>query len=656
MKKRIDKNGNIYVQETIRNGTKTSTRNVCKLGKLSDLMAENNWTEQQVRDWVDQTVKEMTEEKKNDPQTRYIQVFADKDLPIGIQNDSQLSLDAGYLVLQSLISSFGLPKILEEVADQTKIQYSLTDIVSCLLFNRILDPSSKLQAWKQKDSYVEDFDFSLKNVYRALDLLGQNMDEIQQKLFQNSTRVLENRNTEVLYYDCTNFFFEVEEPDEDKEKENSQTELGLRKYGVSKEHRPNPIVQMGLFVDTNGIPIRFSLFPGNQSEQISINKNVVNELHRKYKIGSFVYCADAGLASSSIKRALNSYSFPSSYIVTQSLKKMDANLQKKCLDEEEEKVWWKYRIYDPARGAMFEKKILFKDIDQSPKNKQIYYHEVWHLDKNNGNKEERLIVTYSPVYAHYLATLRSRHVERAAKKIIREGDRKRPNDPARLIKKTYIVTYSPVYAHYLATLRSRHVERAAKKIIREGDRKRPNDPARLIKKTYITAEGEVAKKAEITIDEEKIAKEARFDGFYCTSTDLDVDIDKILTAARMRWQIEDAFRVSKTCLESRPVYVWTPDHIKAHFLVCFIALLLIKTLEKIMGDQFTIEELIEALKNLRVTKTVRSQGYLPTFVRTDLTDKLMEKFDLPMQKEYISNAKMKQLIKKTKKKRKIATF
>lgn len=609
MKKRIDKNGNIYVQETIRNGTKTSTRNVCKLGKLSDLMAENNWTEQQVRDWVDQTVKEMTEEKKNDPQTRYIQVFADKDLPIGIQNDSQLSLDAGYLVLQSLISSFGLPKILEEVADQTKIQYSLTDIVSCLLFNRILDPSSKLQAWKQKDSYVEDFDFSLKNVYRALDLLGQNMDEIQQKLFQNSTRVLENRNTEVLYYDCTNFFFEVEEPDEDKEKENSQTELGLRKYGVSKEHRPNPIVQMGLFVDTNGIPIRFSLFPGNQSEQISINKNVVNELHRKYKIGSFVYCADAGLASSSIKRALNSYSFPSSYIVTQSLKKMDANLQKKCLDEEEEKVWWKYRIYDPARGAMFEKKILFKDIDQSPKNKQIYYHEVWHLDKNNGNKEERLIVTYSPVYAHYLATLRSRHVERAAKKIIREGDRKRPNDPARLIKKT-----------------------------------------------YITAEGEVAKKAEITIDEEKIAKEARFDGFYCTSTDLDVDIDKILTAARMRWQIEDAFRVSKTCLESRPVYVWTPDHIKAHFLVCFIALLLIKTLEKIMGDQFTIEELIEALKNLRVTKTVRSQGYLPTFVRTDLTDKLMEKFDLPMQKEYISNAKMKQLIKKTKKKRKIATF
>lgn len=609
MKKRIDKNGNIYVQETIRNGTKTSTRNVCKLGKLSDLMAENNWTEQQVRDWVDQTVKEMTEEKKNDPQTRYIQVFADKDLPIGIQNDSQLSLDAGYLVLQSLISSFGLPKILEEVADQTKIQYSLTDIVSCLLFNRILDPSSKLQAWKQKDSYVEDFDFSLKNVYRALDLLGQNMDEIQQKLFQNSTRVLENRNTEVLYYDCTNFFFEVEEPDEDKEKENSQTELGLRKYGVSKEHRPNPIVQMGLFVDTNGIPIRFSLFPGNQSEQISINKNVVNELHRKYKIGSFVYCADAGLASSSIKRALNSYSFPSSYIVTQSLKKMDANLQKKCLDEEEEKVWWKYRIYDPARGAMFEKKILFKDIDQSPKNKQIYYHEVWHLDKNNGNKEERLIVTYSPVYAHYLATLRSRHVERAAKKIIREGDRKRPNDPARLIKKT-----------------------------------------------YITAEGEVAKKAEITIDEEKIAKEARFDGFYCTSTDLDVDIDKILTAARMRWQIEDAFRVSKTCLESRPVYVWTPDHIKAHFLVCFIALLLIKTLEKIMGDQFTIEELIEALKNLRVTKTVRSQGYLPTFVRTDLTDKLMEKFDLPMQKEYISNAKLKQLIKKTKKKRKIATF
>lgn len=608
MKKWIDKRGNIYVQETIRNGTKTSTRNVCKLGKISDLMVKNNWTEQQVREWVDQTVKKMTEEKKNNPSTQYIKVSADQDLPMGLQEGSQLSLNMGYLFIQSLMSSFGLPKILGEVAEKTRIQYSLVDIVSCLLFNRILDPSSKLKAWNDRGNYLEDFDFSLKNVYRALDLLGQNMDEIQQKLFLNSTHVLENRNTEVLYYDCTNFFFETEQPDEDTVTEDGEVVPGTRKYGVSKEHRPNPIVQMGLFVDANGIPIRFSLFPGNQSEQISVDKNVINEIHRKYKIGSFVYCADSGLGSSAIKKALNSYSFPSSYIVTQSLKKMDANLQKRCLDEEDEKVFWKYRFYDAEKGKVVEKKILFKDIDKSPSNKQIYYHEVWHLDKNNGNKEERLIVTYSPVYAHYLATLRNKHLERAEKKLRTEGDRKRPTDPARLIKMT-----------------------------------------------HKTAKGEVAKKVEVTLDQEKIAKEARFDGFYCTSTDLDVDIDKVLAVNKMRWQIEDAFRITKTYLQSRPVYVWTPEHIKAHFLICFIALLLIKTLEKMMNSQFTIGELIDALKNLQVTKTVRNQGYLPTFIRTDLTDKLMEKFDFPMQKEYISNAKMKQLIKKSKKKRKIAT-
>ncbi|MBF0580090.1 IS1634 family transposase [Erysipelotrichaceae bacterium RD49] len=616
MKKYIDKNGNIYVRESYRVGSKTSTRKVCKLGKVSDLMKEHNWSEEQVLQWVDQTVKKMTAEKKEANQAdRYIKMSGNAVISPDSPENSQVSLMGGYLFLQSLLSSLGLPKILVKISEKSRSEFNLSDVVCFLVYSQILNPGSKRHAWTKRESFLEKWDFELHDVYRALDLLGANFELIQQELFKSSHELLNGRNTEVLYYDCTNFYFEIEEQDLTEEEIQLLTDMdyiikpkaGIRRYGVSKEHRPNPLVQMGLFIDSDDIPVRMSIFPGNQSEQISINRETFNEIHRKYKIGSFVYCADGGLGSNNIKKALKSYSFPSSYIVTQSIKKLPEDLQAKCLDLDRTQKW-KYKFFDKTLNRMIEKTILFDDIDQSPKNGTVYYREIWRL--NNDGEEERLIVTYSPKYAHYLKTLRQDHIRRALKKL-----------------KQY------------------------------GNRKRATDPARLISRTDITKDGEVATLTEYEIDEEKIAQEEKYDGFYSLATQLEgASVDTILAVNKQRYQIEMAFRILKTNLEARPVYVRSPERIKGHFLICFIALLVVKILEKSLDNQYTLDNILDVLRDYRVTQLYDDQGYSPTLHPSYLMDDLVKTYDLPLNKVYLTKDQMEQIIKKSKKKRKLTTF
>lgn len=610
MKKYIDKNGNIYVRESYRTGSKTSTRQVCRLGKVADIMKERGWTEQQVLEWVDQTIKEMTAHKKEARQAdRLIRMSADAVISPKYPENTQDSLMGGYLFLQAILSSLGLPKILAAVTEKSRCKFDLNEIVSFLVYSQILNPGSKHHSWAKKDSFLENWNFKLHDIYRALDLLGSNLEFIQQELFKNSHELLGDRNTEILYYDCTNFYFEIEEQDLTAEdirilKENGFTveqKPGLRKYGISKEHRPNPLVQMGLFIDADGIPVRMSIFPGNQSEQISINRETFNEIHRKYKIGRFVYCADAGLASNAIKKALESFSFPCDYIVTQSLKKLPEDLQAKCLDLDRT-AKWAYRYYDENLGRIVEKKILFDGIDQSPGNSTVYYREVWRLTSEG--KEERLVVTYSPKYAHYLRTLRDGHIQRALKKLRKYGDRKRPTDSSRLISRV-----------------------------------------------DTTEQGEVATLTEFSLDEDEIEQEEKFDGFYSLATQLeDADIDTILAVNKQRYQIEMAFRILKTNLEARPVYVRSTERIKGHFLICFIALLVVKILEKSLDDKYTLDQILDVLREYRITRLYGDQGYIPTFHPSEIMDDLVEKYGLPLNNVYLSKAKMDQIIKRSRKK------
>lgn len=628
MKKTITRTGNIYIQESVRNGNKVTSRTVKKLGKVSSIMKEHSWTEQQVMDWIDEQVALLNDEKKNNPGKSTIILSASEKLAKGEGEGAQIPLNMGYLFIQSILSSLGLPKILDRISESSKTQFDLNSITSLLVYDRIIHPSPKLGAFHKKNRFLEPFDFDLHQVYRALDLLGDRLDEIQQELFKSTSKAI-NRNTDVLYYDCTNFFFETEEADPDRTiaDENGKEKVikGDRQYGQSKENRPNPIVQLGLFVDANGIPIRFSVFPGSQSEQVSIDEETFKEIHRKYKIGSFIYCSDAGLASSKIKKSLNSYAFPSYYIVSQSLKKMKGSLQKRCLDEydkdengnpsqkkdDQKPVYWKYQKFDETLGRITERSILFKDIDQSPENKTVYYHEVWHQNHLNGDKPERLIVTYQPVYANYQKRIREEQIKRGEKKAA-SGQKG----------------------------------------------KGPNDPARFFREVKVTADGEVAECSFYELDQEKIDNEARFDGFYCMSTNLEDEhaVSQIMKISKLRWQIEAAFRIMKTDLESRPVYVHTPNRIRAHFLICFLALLVVKILETVLEKKFTVPEILETLKGMQAAKIVGNQGYLPVFVRTDLTDSLTEKFNLPLDRQFITSPKMNQLIARTKKTRKLATI
>lgn len=589
MYKKIDKSGNIYICETFRIGSKTSSRTVSKLGTLSNLMEKNNWTEQQALDWIDQKVKEMTKEAKEQSGAVTIKLSKSKRIP----KDQIRSIRVGYLFLQSIYYSLDIPKIMDEISEHYHFQYSLNDVFSCLVFNRAIEPASKRKSFLLKNDYPESWEFKQNDIYRALSVLGAHSDAIQRKIFQNSRKMM-SRNTSVLYYDCTNFYFEIEEADESK----------FRSYGKSKENRPNPIVQMGLFMDTDGIPLRMSIFPGNQNEQVSIDKTAIREICRNYEIGQFVYCADAGLGSSKIKEALNGYAFPCAYIVTQSIKKLPAKEKAWALDENRNEYWF-YRKYDPISKQIITQKTLFDEIRQDKKNNNIYYREKWHWNKNG--KPERLIVTFSPKYAHYLAEKRDRQLERAEKKLNNAGKRKGINDPARYVKET-----------------------------------------------YLTEDGEIADTTLYEIDEEKVIDEARYDGFYALATDLEDGIDTIIEASKQRWMIETGFREMKSYLDARPVYVRREERIQAHFLICFVALTLIQILKKALSKPYTTEELLETLRKMRL-HVLGNHGYDPDFTRTDLTDDLIDFFDLPLDQEFISDLRLKQIINRTKKKRKIST-
>lgn len=586
MYKRIDSRGNIYVIKSFRSGSKTSSKVIARLGKLSEIMEKNNWTESEALDWIQKEIRRLEAEDHEDSGSVVLTLSKNRDIPL----DEQPSFRTGHLFLQRVLSSLNLPAVCKDIQERYKIQFDLYAILSALVFNRILDPGSKLDAFEHLDEYYGDWDFSLNDIYRSLDVIAQNSTEIQSALFKESMKFVD-RDIATLIYDCSNFYMEIEEA-ADK----------LKQYGKSKENRPNPVIGMGLFTDSEGIPIRMNLFPGNMPDVTTIDKTVINELRNKFDIKQFIYSADAGIASDAIKESLKHFCFPCGYVVTESIKKMtDAN--QACAlgeDVDEDENWWFFHQYSPDLQKVVTHKILFKNINEKEHGNIIFFKEKWIKKDNQTKREERLVVTYSPKYASYLRTLREKHVGRAAKKI-----------------KT------------------------------QGKHKRQTDPARFIKETHLTDEGEVAEKAVLEIDEDKVDKEARFDGFYCVSTNLEkAGIDQILSINKNRWRIEANFRTLKTDLNSRPIFLQNDERIKAHFLICFIGLLTLRLIEKSLDFTYSGPQILEALRGMWMFKQ-KDLGYSPDFKRTELTDHLMKRFDLPLSKEIISPERFAQLEKRS---------
>lgn len=498
------------------NGSATSTI-VRKLGTLDQLIAEHGPTRDDILAWAKNEVKIETEKYKKEKESKTVLIpfHANRQLDY----EKQIFFRGGYLFLQSIYYQMHINKICPKLKMKYKFKYDINAILSDLIYARILEPSSKRSSFKAASEFLEKPSYELHDVYRALDVLGTECDLIQSEVYKNS-HFLENRNDKVLYYDCSNYYFEIEQED------------GSKKYGKIKEHRPNPIIKMGLFMDGDGIPLAFSLFPGNANEQTSL-KPLEKKVLGEFGCQKFIYCSDAGLGSEDI-RAYN-HMGERAYIVTQSIKKL----------KKEEKEWvlntqgFK-RVSDDAPV----------DITKLPEDdKGLYYKDEPYTTKK---LHQRLIITYSPKYALYQKTIRDKQVERA-QKMPDSGNTKK-------------------------------------------NRKNPNDPARFIGTTAATKEGEAAD-IHHYLNESKIAEESQYDGLYAVCTDLlDDEVGDILKVSEGRWQIEECFRIMKTDFSARPVYLQDENRIKAHFLICFLALTIYRFLEKKLESKYTCEELLDALK------------------------------------------------------------
>ena len=565
-------NQDVYIKHSYRKEDgKTSSRIYKKLGKYNALLEQFNGDTDKLMSWAREQAAKETELYKQ--HTGKVSVEFSKSAAIPM--NERRSFNVGYLFLQSLCTQLRLDKICRNIKEHHKFKYDLNAILTDLVFARILSPSSKLASYEYCRSLLEPPKYSLQDVYRSLSVIAEESDFIQSELYKNSN-FIHPRNNRILYYDCTNYYFEIEE------------ENDLKRYGKSKENRPNPIVTMGLFMDADGIPLAFDIFPGNQNEQTTL-KPLESKIIQDFNCSEFIYCSDSGLGSNSNRR-FNSLG-NRAYIITHSLKKMKQEDREIALNPTQ------------FRKVGSRKFIDLRTLDETDEDvyNSIYYKEIPVV---TGNMDETLIVTYSPKYKAYQRKIRTRQIERA-EKIINAPGRKRKG-------------------------------------------KTPNDPMRFVKKTSITPDGEIAEKQVYSIDEEQIQKEEMYDGFYAVITNLEGDVSEIIRVNKQRWEIEESFRIMKTEFEARPVYVRREDRIKAHFMTCYISLLIYRLLEKKLGNVYTASQILETLRSMQMTLLNTASGYIPSYTRTELTDALHREFGFRTDYEFITKSSMRTTIKETK--------
>lgn len=578
---RSKNSASLYVIKSIYNSkTKSNTSVIVeKLGTEKELYEKLNGADPY--EWARQYIEKLNQEEKEQQREVLLKFSQSKLLPL----NEQRSFNGGYLFLQQLYHSLGFHKICSVISDKYKFTYDLNSILSRLLYGRILFPSSKLTTFEESAKLLEPPNFDLQHLYRALDVICKEDTFIQSQLYKNSKKI-SKRNDRVLFYDCTNFFFEIEQED------------GIKQYGPSKEHRPNPIVEMGLFMDGDGIPLAFSIHPGNQNEQktlIPLEELILND----FQHAKFIVCTDAGLSSTENRKFNNKED--RAFITTQSIKKLSNSLKEWCLKPD----GWKCNGYEKDKNG---RPVTF-DISKFEAEPELvdkfrnatFYKERW--IKRDG-LEQRLIVTFSLKYKFYQQNIRERQIQRA-EKMLKNG---------------------------LTSLKKHN----------------QNDCKRFIKKTGVTADGEIADKEIYELDQSTIDKEAKYDGFYAVCTNLEDDAPQIAKINHNRWEIEECFRIMKTDFKSRPAYVRTETRIKAHFMTCFLALILFRYLEKKLEYKYTCEDILKTLCNMNFF-AVHEEGYIPTYTRTDLTDSLHEAFGFRTDFQIISQKQMKNIFRDTKK-------
>lgn len=546
-------------------------------GKRTTKIIENLGNEEQVKQragnhdymtWINNYIAELNKLDQDENRTVTLNLNPKKELAY-----NQLhTFNGGYLFLQDIYYELGINKICDVISRKYKFTFDLNDILSRLVYSRIIYPASKLSTLKASKKFIEQHDFDIQHVYRALEVLAKEKDYIQAELYKNSLDV-SKRNTGVLYYDLTNYFFEIETADD------------FRKYGKSKENRPNPLVQMGLFMDGDGIPLSFDLTAGNMNEQTTL-KPLEKKLIQDFKLSKFVVCTDAGLASVANRKFNNEGE--RAFITTQSIKKLKNFLKQWALDQS----GWRLSGSDELYNINEINEDLYKD--------SLFYKERW-IKENDF--EQRLIVTYSIKYKNYHQKIRLNQIERASKLI--------SNNPAKLGKVNQ------------------------------------NDFRRFISKTSVTSSGEEAMKNIYELDMDLILEEAAYDGLYGVCTNLEDNIEEIIKVNRRRWEMEESFRIMKSEFEARPVYLSREDRITAHFVTCVLALIIYRYLEKRLEEKYTTSEIMECLRDYNFREFL-GDGYVPSYTRTNLIDTLHKEFGFRTDFDIVSDKKMKKICKETK--------
>ena len=573
-----------YVQKSYRTDSgKCSTRTVERLGTIEEVKAR--FGEENTMEAVKAYIRELTKADKEQSRDVLVKLSQGKM----IRKGERRCFNGGYLFLQKVYHELGLDRICERLEKKHRNKYDLDGILSMLLYTRILYPGSKLSSLEDAGRFIEQPEADIHQVYRALSLLAEESDDIQAAVYKNSLK-LGPRQDKVIYYDCTNYYFESEE------------EGGLRQYGHSKENRPNPIVQMGLFTDMDGIPLAFCINPGNTAETTTL-KPLEDKLRDKFGRSKVVVCTDGGLASYENRR--NDHAGERAFITVQSLKRLEGHLQ----DWATETRGWRAVLFDGTENPrLSEDEYDIEELDPKEYADILFCRERWiTVGKKGRELEQRLIVTFSFKYREYLRHVRERQVARA-EGIIRRGAAGRRG-------------------------------------------KSQNDPGRFIKSESCTADGEIAQYNSYSLNQEMIDQESRFDGFYGICTDLGDDAPAIIKTNGGRWIIEDCFRITKTDLEARPVFLQRDDRIKAHFLTCFLALILYKYLAKKVnrgGRHFSPDEIISTLRDMNFV-SVAGEGYIPAYTRTDLTNNLHGSAGFRTDTQIVSKQRMKTIISLTKK-------
>lgn len=592
---RKSKDPTYFIQVGIRNGKKVTTKNVERIGKHSELLKITD----DPLEYAKQRVKEYNENIKNSKVEYNITVnFDDKVINQGNTVSKSTCKNTGYFYLKELYSSLGISDFFDKVCSGRKIAFNPNMINMVLTFSRILDPGSKMHTLKNLTGFYGDFDFSHQDILRFMDILEENYDEYLSHLFESSNKVIK-RNTNVCYFDCTNFYFEKESEDEDVYDEiTGELIKGLLKYGVSKEHRPNPIVQMGLFMDADGIPLSMCINPGSDNESlcaVPAEKKMLKMFENK----DIIYCSDAGLGYNDT-RLFNDFG-GRKFVVTQSIKKLNSILKQAVFND------YDYRFSQDGKPASLE---TMKTFDRTLKENRNYYDGY----------------IYKSIPVDKLVDLGLFEVKQykngKAKKIKSKGN----------LKQRIIVTYSRKMAEYQKTVRNRQIERA-KKILANMDpdnfKKGPNDVTRFIKSDK--------EKKNYYLDEARIEEEAKYDGFYAVATNIfDMKETEVLDIQSRRYKIEDCFRVLKTNFSSRPVYHRKESRIKAHFLICYTALLIYRLLEVKLdrnNTHFTTEQIIETLQNMNVVNC-SDMYYQACYTGSDVLDSLEQLFDLKLNRKY----------------------